>query len=72
MNNKARVVSEQSHEVYLLTPGTEQFKVFRHRIIERTVRMRPEMVIYEGRVYYDYTDIMRKAFETGQQAYIRR
>ena len=69
MNNKARIVSEVEKEI-CLTSGTDY--VLKHRIMERKLRMLPEMLIVNGRIYYDYTDIMMYAWETGQQAYVRR
>lgn len=69
MNNKARIVSEVEKEI-CLTSGTDY--VLKHRIVERKLRMLPEMLIVQGRIYYDYTDIIHRAFETGQMAYIRK
>ena len=69
MNNKSRIVSEVEKEIYL-TSGTEY--VLKHRIIERKLRLLPEMLIVDGRIYYDYTTIMMCAWETGQEARIKR
>lgn len=73
MNNR-RVISEHEHVIALKNTSEEGGvpHMVRHKIVDRTVRMLPEMVIINGQVWYDYTDIMHRAFETGQQAYIRR
>ena len=74
MNNKRRVISEEQHVISVINTTTEDSvpNIFRHKVVERRIRVLPELVIYDGKVYYDYTDIMRKAFETGQQAYVRK
>ena len=69
MNNKARIVSEVEKEI-CLTSGEDY--VLKHRIVERKLRMLPEMLIVNGRIYYDYTAIMMRAWETGQEARIKR
>jgi len=47
-------------------------KVSRHKMVDRVVRVLPEVAVYEGRIWFDYTEIMRYAFETGQEMKIRR
>ena len=71
MNNR-RVVSESAQEVTNNLSGETFQKPITHKIVERKIRVCPEMVIYEGKVYYDYTDIYRQCWETGQVAYVRK
>jgi len=68
MNNK-RIIAEVEKEI-CLTSGEDY--VLKHRIVERKLRLLPDMLIVDGRIYYDYTDIMHMAFETGQMAYVRK
>ena len=72
MNNKRRIVSESAQEISNNLSGETYQTPIKHKIIERKIRVSPEMVIYHNRIYYDYTDIFMKAWETGQEPYIRK
>jgi len=37
-----------------------------HKLERRITRLKPEMIIAEGRVWWDYTDIYRKMLESSE------
>lgn len=73
MNNKRRILFEKSHDAILkVIEADHTLSNTRHKLVERKLAVKPDMMIVDGRIYYDYTSIMLYAWETGQEARIRK
>ena len=72
MNNKRRIISETEEEISNNLSSEACQNPIKHKIIERRIRICPEMVIYHKKVYYDYTNIFMQAWGTGQEPYVRK
>ena len=72
MNNKGRVISENKRETVLRVIQTDRtLSISSHKVVDRRLALKPEMIIVNGQIWYDYTSIMMYAWETGQEAMIR-
>ena len=73
MNNKRRIISEETHDAILRVINTDRtVSTLKHKVVERKLGIKPEMVVYEGQIWYDCTDIFHYAWETGQEALIKK
>lgn len=73
MNNRRRVIKETEHDLVLRVKHSDMtLSIQKHKVIERKLRVQPKMLIDRGHIYYDYTDILFYAWETGQEAYVRK
>ena len=70
---KRKVVFTESRDIEIKeTDAKGQLQHIKHRVVDRKINVKPDMVIFNGRVYWDYTNIMRYAFETGQEVLMRK
>jgi hypothetical protein len=67
------IVRSSEHEEIVKVQGSDgRFVSSRHRIVDRKLRVKPDMLIIGDRIYYDYTAIIMAAWETGQEVLIRK